>query len=338
VAVLAFIALDTVDVPPPPEPLAETAYWELPTGSRIAYYHYPAAGVPREAPLIYLHDGPGFSVLPAERAFYRRFADAGFDVYLYDRAGCGRSSYLDRVEDYGIERAIADLDAVRAELGVHEMILIGQGAGAELAARYLSRYPERVRQAVLHSPTPLANESFFHNYARTASPLGLLPVLEPRLLVAQTIAPYGPGAAQNLASQGEMRVVLERSFDPRSWVCAADADRAPQVEHPGFNAYVGLRMDITARALPDPRPRLAENMTPILVLAGECGYLPWGVIRQYQDALLNETVFYFEGAGHMIQLTRGDLMASVIRAFLLDVAYPIDPYAGPGNPRPALAP
>ena len=337
-AILAFVALDTVELPPPPEPVPEVAYWELSNGSRIAYYHYPATGVPADAPLVYLHDGPGFSVLDAERAFYRQVSDLGFDVYLYDRVGTGRSDHLAQIEAYGTSRDIADLDAIRGELGVHEMILIGQGAGAELAARYLSRYPERVKQAVFLSPTPLSNEPVVETYARTASPTGWNPVIEPRLLLAEAFVPYGPRAAQNLASQEEMRVLLERSFDPRAWVCAADAGQAPRVDRPGFNAYVELRAEITERALPDPRPRLAENLTPTLVLAGECDYLPWDVIREYQDALLNETVFYFEGAGHMIHLTRAELMASVIGAFLLDAPFPVEPYVGPENPRPSLGP
>ena len=338
IAALALVALDPIDVPPPPETTENVVYWELSTGSRLAMYHYPAAGVPNDAPVIYLNDGPGFPVLPAERAFYRQFADAGFNVYLYDRVGTGRSKRLVRVEAYGIARDIADLDAIRDKLGIHEMILIGQGSGAELAARYLSRYPERVQRAVFSSPTPLSNESFFPNYARTASPTGPDVVIEPRLLLAEALAYYGPTAAQKVASQEEMRVLLERSFNPRIWVCAGDGDQAPEVGHPGFNAYVELRTEITERALPDPRQGLADNLTPSLLLVGECDTMPWAVTREYQDALLNETLFYFEGAGHMIQLTQPELMADVVRAFLLDGPYPIDPYGGTGNPRPAVGP
>jgi len=337
VGVLTFIAMDTIEPPPPPEPLPETEYWELPTGSTIAYYHYPAPGVPEDAPLVYLHDGPGYAVLPSERAFYRQLSSLGLNVYLYDRVGTGRSNRLARVEDYGIEQDIADLDAVRSELGVHEMILIGQGAGAELAARYLSRYPERVRQAVFASPEPLSDGPLFRNYARTGAPLGPGRVLEPRLLLAATLTDYGPEAAQRLASQKEMRLLLEGSFDPRAWVCADRVDQAPRIENPGFNAYVGLRKDISARSLPDPRPRLADNLTPSLVLIGECDYLPWNVVREYQEALLNEMVFYFEGAGHAIHLTHADLMTDVIEAFLTNTPYPVDPYPGRESPRPAPA-
>jgi len=339
IAALAFIALEPVggEIEPPPASGAE--YWDLPTGSRIATYHYPAIDGRDEPPLVYLHDGPGLGVLEPERVFYRQFAEDGFDVYLYDRVGTGRSGRLEHVAAYGIERDIADLDAIRSELGVHELILVGQGAGAELAARYLSRYPERVRKAVFISPTPLWDDGqFFINYARTASPTGPNPVLEPKLLVAASLASYGPGAAQNLASQAEMGVLLARSFNPWTWVCARHAAEAPEVDRAGFNAYVELRVEQSTEALPDPRPRLAENLTPSLVLAAECDYLPWGVIQQYKEALLSEKVFYFAGAGHMIELTRADMMAEVMRAFLLDRSYPMLPYAGEGSPRPVVGP
>jgi len=338
VAALAYVWLGPVEVPAPP-PADDVTYWDLATGSHIAYIHFPASGGRSAPPLVYLHDGPGLAVLEAERRFYSRFADDGFDVYLYDQVGTGRSGRLDDIAQYSMERNIADLDAIRAELGVGEMVLVGQGAGAELAARYLSRFPERVYKAVFHSPTPLWDKGqFFLNYARTASPSGPNVVLEPRLLLAASLATHGPRAAQNLVSQGEMGALLERSFNPRSWVCARHGHAAPRVEHGGFNAYVQLRTELTARAMPDPRPRLVANLTPTLVLAAECDYLPWEVILQYRDALLNEQVFYFEGAGHMIQLTQPEPLTQVIRAFLLDEPYPMLPYAGEANPRPTIGP
>lgn len=326
---------------PPPEP--DVRYWDLPTGSRIAYYHYPAIGEPAEAPIVYLHDGPGLAVLEPERAFYSRFARDGFDIYLYDQVGTGRSGRLDNIGAYSIGRNVADLDAIRGELGVHEMILIGQGAGAELLARYMSRYPERVKQAVFHSPTPMwDDEQFFYNYASTGFPLGPNPAFEPRLLLAASLATYGPQAAENLASQEEMSVYLERIFNPRTWVCARHSERAPEIAA-NFNYYVQIRTDLTAKTPPDPRQHLADNLTPSIILASECDYIPWEVILQYEQTLLNDKVFYIRGAGHMINLTRADLMAEVIRAFLLDESFPvespaIEPYTGSFNPRPLLNP
>jgi proline iminopeptidase len=324
---------------PAPTPDPAPRYWTLETGSRIAYYYYPAVEASDAPPIVYLHDGPGLAVLPAERDFYSRLAQDGFDVYLYDQVGTGQSARLDEISAYGMERNIADLDAIRSELGVNELILIGQGAGAELAARYLGHYPERVNRAIFLAPTPLwHDEQFFYTYARTGSAIGPNPVLEPRLLLATVLAAYGPEAAQNLASQEQMRVMAARTFSPQTWVCARHSDRAPDVGAAQFNYYVQLQTELSAEALPDPRPRLADNLTPSLILAGECDYIPWGVVLQYRETLLNDVVFYVEDAGHMLPQTRPEYVHELLRAFLLDQLYPAEPYTGTTNPRPQLVP
>lgn len=339
VALIALaVALQAPVNVPEPTPAADAHTWTLPTGSRIAYYAYPGSSGLIETPLVYLHDGPGLGVLDTERDFYRRFAQAGFDVYLYDRIGTGQSERLEEIGGYGMERNIADLDAIRSELGVNELILVGQGAGAELAAHYLSHYPERVRQAVFLSPDPLPSEDtiFWYNYIRTGAPTGPTPALEPRLLLAAALAPYGPQAAENIASQEQMRLLMQESFDPRAWVCARHSAEAPTVENARFNYYVQVQVENSRSALPDPRSALADNLTPSLIVAAECDYLPWAVILQYRDALLNDTVVYVEDAGHMIQATQADLLYNVIRAFLREETLPIAPYAGSNNPRPLI--
>ena len=338
VAVGAMVVLLEKPVAPPPiSQEAEARFWDLPTGSRIAYYLYPATGERAETPLVYLHDGPGLAVLEAERIFYRRFAQEGFDVYLYDRVGTGQSARLEDIGAYGMPRNIADLDAIRSELSVNELILVGQGGGAELAAYYLSRYPERVKQAVFISPTPLITEDgLFYNYARTGSATGPNPVLEPRLLLAASLAPYGPRAAEKLASQSEMRLLLEQSFNPQTWVCSRHSAHAPTVANAGFNYYAQVQVDLSTEALPDPRPALADNLTPSLIVAAECDYIPWDVIRQYREALLNDSLIYVEDAGHLIQATQADLLADVIRAFLREAPLPVAPYTRTTNPRPLL--
>jgi proline iminopeptidase len=327
-------------VPPPTqtEPPPNTAYWQLSTGSRLAYYHYPAQGQPQETPIVFLHNGPGLAVMDYDRTFYRQFAEDGFDVYLYDQVGSGHSERLENIRDYGMARNLADLDAIRSTLGVNELILIGHGAGAELAARYLSRYPERVKQVILHSPTALVNhDQIFYSYVSTASPIGPNPVFELRLYLAASLSTYGPDAAEKLASQAEMSLLLEQGFNPGTLVCGGYGDQVADIEPGKFNTYVQIQAEYEAQTLPDPQPDLQDNLTPSLILVSECDYVPWEVIEQYADALLNEQIFYIEDAGHVIQLSRSQLAAHIIRAFLVETSYPIEPYSN-GNPRPLLGP
>ncbi|MGF1506596.1 MAG: alpha/beta fold hydrolase [Chloroflexi bacterium] len=315
-------------------------FWELPTGSRIAYTEFLGPADNLNPPVIVLHGGPGFPILEADRDFYMQFAADGFDVYLYDQVGTGFSEKLDTLSAYGVERNIADLDAIRAEIGADDLILIGQGAGSELAARYTAEFPERVSKIVFHSPTALwEDETFFVDYTRTASPIGPLTVFEPRALLAIGLTTFGPNAAQRLVTQETMIAYAQQRYAPGVFVCADDAEQAPSLQNAAINYYVELRVELTTSDLldgTDPRPQLANNLTPVIILTSECDYVAWEVIEQYRQTFLNNRVFYFQDAGHLIHLTQGDAMAGVIEAFLLEEDYPMVPYESSSSPRPII--
>ena len=60
VGAFAWTALLPMDDPRlPPAAVKGQRFWELPTGSKIAYVRIPADGRAREAPIIFLHGGPG---------------------------------------------------------------------------------------------------------------------------------------------------------------------------------------------------------------------------------------------------------------------------------------
>jgi predicted alpha/beta-fold hydrolase len=131
-----------------------TRYWDLSTGSHIAYQSYPSASKREESPVIVLHGSPG---VPIEDADF--FADPlnqqGFDVYYYDQVGTGRSERLSDVKMYTINRQVADLEAIRLTIRAEKLILLGGSWGASLAAYYLAEYPQNVAKAILFSPGAL---------------------------------------------------------------------------------------------------------------------------------------------------------------------------------------
>ncbi len=87
-----------------------------------------------EPPLLVLHGGPGAGhdgLLPLATLANER------PVMFYDQLGCGRS---DRPPDpglYTIQRAIDEVDAVRAALGLKEVDLFGHSWGSILAIELL---------------------------------------------------------------------------------------------------------------------------------------------------------------------------------------------------------
>src|SRR5678815_2419118 len=75
-------------------------YWNLSTGSKIAYTHVPAKGEKNPFPVIYLHGGPGGFVSERNISILSPLAEEGFDIYFYDQVGGGRSGRLSDITGY----------------------------------------------------------------------------------------------------------------------------------------------------------------------------------------------------------------------------------------------
>jgi hypothetical protein len=68
----------------PVAPYGTTRYWQLPTGSRIAYTEFdPPAGVAvRPFPIVFVHGGPGLRQAGFDQRAYGPFAADGFRVFF----------------------------------------------------------------------------------------------------------------------------------------------------------------------------------------------------------------------------------------------------------------
>lgn len=350
-AVLFVAALYALILRPHPPRLAETnpyddtRYWQLPTGSRIAYSEFdPSPGVPvKPDPIVFLHGGPGLRNAPFDRDAYSSFAANGFRVILYDQVGSGLSGLLPHIRDYTIARDVDDLEAIRNQLHVDRMILIGHSWGSTLAASYMAKHPDRVAKVVFHSPGDLWNlSSDTFDFSRTEGGEQGFPPL--RLLTAFFLQLRNPDAAENLVPQREAEEMLAPAMAPTigTLVCKGDFAKLPpflaQINHlpdnPGFNPYV-LQAIALQTVIPagDPHASLRGNSTPAILLFGECNYISWAGSLDYRKTFSHLKIFYIPRAGHYIQFEQPELMHRVILAFLLDQPDPIPPYVADADPR-----
>ena len=91
----ATVLLPVGDPRLPPAPVVGQRFWQLPTGSRIAWVHLPAHGPRRRPePVVFLHGGPGVADMAGDAAYFGQLTGDGYDVYVYDQIGTGRSARL----------------------------------------------------------------------------------------------------------------------------------------------------------------------------------------------------------------------------------------------------
>ncbi|WP_158588060.1 alpha/beta hydrolase, partial [Actinomadura logoneensis] len=342
-AAVAALASVTVFRPGPAPATAATPagvrFWNLPTGSRIAYVHAPATGRRRPTPVVFLHGGPGTPGEGVPVAGAALAAD-GFDVYAYDQVGAGRSTRLSDVTRYTVARHVADLDAVRAAIGADRIIIVGQSWGGSLAAQYLAAHPEHVAKVVFTSPGVLWPAALPHGDGDPWT--RLTPAQKkrydeltsaPRLLAAAVLLSVNPNAAHAFYGDREADERFHRlalvGKDTTS--CPGAPSRTPHENRQGF--YVNQITSRDFRKVPDPRPALRRVRTPALVMRGECDFVRWEATRDYRRTLPNSTLVLVRGAGHAIAGDKPTVYTGLLRAFLLGRRLPLPAYTSDDPPR-----
>lgn len=117
-------------------------------------------------PAVVLHGGPGAHhdyLLPG----FDALAD-GRELVYYDQRGGGRSP-VPRDVPVGWTEQVADLEALRAALGLRRMTIAGYSWGGLLALLYALAHVERVERLALISPAPswrAAREKFEERFSR----------------------------------------------------------------------------------------------------------------------------------------------------------------------------
>jgi proline iminopeptidase len=127
---------------PPIEPYA-SGMLELGEPHRM---YYEQSGNPRGVPVVFLHGGPG----AGSSAVHRQFFDPAFyRIVVLDQRGAGRSTPLGCLENNTTPHLVADLERLRAHLGIDRWMVFGGSWGSTLALAYAEHHPERVRALVL---------------------------------------------------------------------------------------------------------------------------------------------------------------------------------------------
>lgn len=117
-------------------------------GLRHHVLEWPAEGTPAGGPpIVLLHgfmDAAGSFDLLAPR-----LSRAGHRVLAPDLRGFGKTGWVGAGGYYHFWDYIADLEGVRAALGLDKMLLVGHSMGGSVTTLYCSAMPERVPAAVL---------------------------------------------------------------------------------------------------------------------------------------------------------------------------------------------
>ena len=252
------------------------------------YYRIEGAG-PR-IPLLVVHGGPGgtscgflqYDPLTKDRR-----------VVMFDQLGSGRSGRPRDLSLYRVERFVEELDAVRRQLKLREVHLLGHSWGGSVVAQYaLTKGTRGVRSLILSSAllsTP--------DWIRDADQLRQQLPPDVQAALRQHEAAGTTGSAEYRAAEQEFnrRFVRRKPGGQRNPDCAGAPGNQVIYEYmwgpSEFHATGTLRtFDVT--------PRLGELRVPVLLIVGEYDEARPETAARYQKQIPGAKLVVVPDAAH----------------------------------------
>jgi L-proline amide hydrolase len=258
------------------------------------------------APLLALHGGPGSThnyFAPLERLGDER------QVVLYDQIGCGNSDRPTDVE-WSVEVFRNEVDAVRDQLGLERIHLLGTSWGGMLAQEHLFSGAQGIVSLTLSST--LANLALWNE-----EQLKLKAQLPPDVIEVLDRHEQA-GTYDDSEYEGAVEVYFDRHFyrgpKPRPELEAMAQGRAPDV----YRAMQGPNEWTTTGALKgwDTRARLHEIDVPTLVVRGRYDMCTEPIAAELVNGIRDAREFVLEHSSHTPALEESDRYLDVVGGFM----------------------
>ncbi|RSM13098.1 hypothetical protein CEP52_002130 [Fusarium oligoseptatum] len=250
--------------------------------------------------VIVLHGAPGLSSHTSTESAYKFLAEK-FRVLVYDARGSGVSDVKGPFTD---ERWIADVDELRAWVGVETFILAGYSYGGFLALNYALTFPHRLAGLILQN-------------AWACGPLGTHRVLA-SLLTSNRIKPDPARQARLWSGNVRDKEDAEKGLAEIITIYTPEKDEQSS-EPPSFDSFETFSF---SQPRFDVRGRLGEIKTPTLVVVGSHDIVcPLEEAEDISRGIPNNELVVFDHSGHNPAADEPEKFQKVVYGFLEKLRY-----------------
>lgn len=229
-------------------------------------------------------------------------------LILLDHRGTGNSQVPSDPATYRVDRLVQDVEALRAELGLARMDLLGHSASGGTCLLYADEHPDRLDHLVLVSPSL--------RVVGIQSDIGV-----DEVLALRSHEPWYPEAVAALHAEAQSEEELARYVQlsaPLLYGQWNDAAQAQATAQPGQFSHAATE-GFYATFEPDPTlpQRLATLPVPVLVVAGEYDIWPTtAAVHKLVTLIHNADLTVMPETGHFPWIDNPTTFAAITNKFL----------------------
>ena len=322
---------------PTSSPLSSGEHYAQVRGVRL-WYKVAGHPVPGQAPVLYLHGGPGYNSYSFEMTIGSQLEQHMQMIYL-DQRGSGRSGTA-ADGDYSVAAIVEDVEALRRALGVPQFVLMGHSFGGTVALEYAAKYDEHVQRLIIldgiadmPAVTALWVKELSHRYPdvwKETEDSDSRKALRKALASGDPCAISRANLAVTFAVQSKVHGFhnWQQFHDPKYREQQAALD-----EQSGLEERQKQRMPLWGRAYFSPTSTFAcyrftafSRITmPALIIAGKYDYAIGAVqMKLLADHLPHAQYDEFSESGHFVYAEEPGKFVSDVTRFLKEQRTPID--------------
>jgi proline iminopeptidase len=271
-------------------------------------------------PLLILHGGPGAShdyflpyLLPLARTNR---------LIFIDERGSGRSQKIENVSDYTVENMVEDVEAVRKELNLGKISLLGHSYGGVLAQAYALKYQENLSHLILCSTfhsTSKMNEVFKNILGKMS------PELRTRIEKMEKEGLFGHGrdfeknryTLEYMTSawgEGYFPYLYQNHPDP-NYDPVANGNTAWDLYREMWGSNGEFIIDGNLKSV-EYTDRLSTIKVPTLITAGDNDECDPSLSKEMNGKIAGSKLVIFPKSGHMTFVDQPSLFISTVDEFL----------------------
>ena len=263
---------------------------------------YEVRGAAAGRPLIMVNGGPGFDHTYVLCSSAWDAIAKGRRVVFYDQRGTGRSGALKAGQSCTLGDQVADLDALRRQLGVERVDLLGHSWGGYLVMAYTAKHPEHVAHLIIaDSAAPKWSDTEF-----------IFKNIYPEALARQANLDWADAMGDSAAAKASMREYFGMLF-----VSAAKREEfLSRAATYGYTRSVNEALNADL-AKYDMWPVLPTFHLPTLVVTGrfDINVAP-STAWKIHEAIPGSAWAVFEQSGHLPYFEEPEKFTRVIEKFL----------------------
>ena len=262
-------------------------------------------------PVLTLHGGPGATHFYLE-CFEDFLPRDKLRYWYYDQLGCGFSDRPNDTSLWTVERFRAEVEEVRAALGLERFVLYGHSWGGLLAIEYTLAYPQHVDRLVISSMT-----ASYPSYARNAAKIRAS-------LPAEVRAAMDRFEAKGATDSQEYEELLIANLYSK-YVCRLDPWPEPvtrafqNLSQVVYNTIQGpSEFTITGNAKDwDRFADLHKIAAPTLLIVGRYDEMPLADVQRMATLIPNSKLAICENGSHMCMYDDQQAYFDALVPFLL---------------------